>query len=251
YYHPFLSEKARQSSKQMLVDPPFPRQMFTLTITYLLTLTGLGYFIRKLEDEIKLRKLKEQHLQLQIDYLKAQLHPHFFFNTLNNIYSLALDASADTAPTVAKLADLMRYIIYDGNKKTVPLTKEVEFIQNYMDLERIRHNSHTAIHFSLQGKVEGIQIEPLLFIPLIENGFKHGINGSVTRAWLNAVLRIEKDEIQLQVKNSKDKNHQVKYGGIGLENTRQRLQLLYPGQHSLLVQEKDDSFSACLKVKLK
>jgi hypothetical protein len=248
--NPMVSEKARQSSKQLFLNPPFPRQMIALTITELLILTGLGYFVKKTEDEIKLRILKEQHTQLQLDYLKAQLHPHFFFNTLNNIYSLSLDASSETAPTVAKLADLMRYIIYEGSKKAVPLEREIAFLRNYIALEKIRHTKTKDIHFCPNGKVNGTMIEPLLLIPLVENGFKHGLANSLGNAWLHIDLNVNKEQLCLQVRNSKSGQHSPHEGGMGLQNIRQRLQLLYPGRHLLQIKEDDATFSAILQLNL-
>jgi hypothetical protein len=247
----FIPEQIRLTGKYNLEHYKFPRQLIGLTVTNLFTLTGFGYFIKKLEDELKIRKLKEQHLQLELDYLKAQLHPHFFFNTLNNIYSLALYHSDQTAPTVARLSELMRYIIYDGNKKTVPLTREIEFIRNYIHLEQIRHNENTRISFIVQGKDDGIYVEPLLFIPLIENSFKHGINRSMENASMEAVMVIENNEITLEIKNSKPEHKTTGEEGIGLQNIKKRLELLYPGRHELLIKENEDSFEVFLHLQLR
>ena len=228
----------------------FPRQMFWLTFNHLLALTGLGYFLEKVKSEIKLRKLNEAHLQLELQYLKAQLQPHFFFNTLNNIYSLALHESAQTAPTVAKLAALMRYIIYDGNKTKVPLAHEVQFIENYMELEKIRHHERTRIQFSINGDPGEIAIAPLLFIPLVENGFKHGINSSLKEGWMQTDLLIKNSELTLTIRNSKEKVRNARDKGLGLENTKKRLQLLYPGKHWLTVSDEGSEFITFLKLDL-
>lgn len=241
-----LPAKTRIAAGQNIDNSPFPRQMVSLTLMHLLSLTGFGYFLKKMEDEFKFRKLKEQHLQLQLDHLKSQLQPHFFFNTLNNIYSLSLDGSENTAPTVAKLAELMRYIIYDGNKKTVSLTSEICFLRNYIQLERIRHSNNTVINFTVKGEPNGKTIEPLLLIPLVENGFKHGINGICHKPWLQVELQVEKNALQFTVKNSKKVQCSDNSGGLGLSNMKQRLQLLYPARHSLYIHDDNNSFTATL-----
>lgn len=249
-HNPLLSAKVRESANRAKIEAPFPRQMISLTITNLLTLSGFGYFLKKLEDERKLRQLKEQHLQLELHYLKAQLHPHFLFNTLNNIYSLALDASSKTAAMIAKLADLMRYILYDGSQQKVPLEKEVAFLGNYIELEKIRHNTDRTIDFAVKGRTEGILVEPLLFVPLIENGFKHGINNTLENGWMKAMLHCLDRHVYFEVENSVNKVAAASKGGVGLTNLRKRLQLLYPGKHSFETEMREHSFKAILKLDL-
>ena len=228
----------------------FPRQMFSVTLERLVVLTSLGVFIKAFKDEVNIRRLKEKHLQLELNYLKAQLHPHFFFNTLNNIYSLALEKSDHTAPTVVKLSELMRYIIYDCATEKVPLQKEVQFIKNYIELEQIRHNEETVINFNLQGNAKGKTIEPLLFIALVENAFKHGINTSHTGAWMDISLIIFEREVVLEIKNSKHVQLNKKEDGVGLQNIRKRLELLYPGQHSFTINNNEHSFEVFLNLQL-
>ena len=247
-HNPLIPQSLKSKSKALKFE--FPRQMFWLTFNHLLALTGLGFFLQKIEGEMKLRKLTQEHLQLELKYLKAQLQPHFFFNTLNNIYSLALHSSPQTAPTVAKLAEMMRYIIYDGNKPGVPLTSEIDFINNYIELERIRHNEKNRISFSVEGKPGDTCIAPLVFIPFVENGFKHGINGSLKDGWMTTRLVITNSEIVFTVRNSKN-GHTTKKGGVGLENTKKRLELLYPEKHTLQVTDEGNEFITSLKIDLK
>jgi LytS/YehU family sensor histidine kinase len=149
---------------------------------------------------------------------------------------------------IAKLADLMRYILYDGSQQKVPLEKEIAFLSNYIDLEKIRHNSNRTIEFAVKGKTEGTLIEPLLFVPLIENGFKHGINNTIENGWLKAVLQANNGDLCFEVENSVNKATVASEGGVGLTNLRKRLQLLYPGKHSFETENREYSFKAILKL---
>ncbi|MDO6432697.1 sensor histidine kinase [Flavitalea sp. BT771] len=227
----------------------FPRQSLHFTFINLFALAGFAYFLNRWEAERIIRRLKEQQLQLQLDYLKAQLHPHFFFNTLNNIYSLALYQSEKTAPMVDKLSQLMRYIVYNGKENRVPLQKEIEFLQNFVQLENIRHDNSSLISFTVQGDVRGICIPPLLFMPIMENGFKHGLN-VIHNPWMEAGMLIENNEIIFEVKNSHTQSTPPGDSGIGLENLRQRLELLYPNKHTILVQQTAHQFEVNLTLML-
>jgi LytS/YehU family sensor histidine kinase len=247
----FLPSGIRQNAEESMSY--FPRQSFSLALYTIATFCGFGYFIKTLNDEIKFRKLKEAHLQLELDNLKAHLQPHFFFNTLNNIYSLVVQKSGLAAPALDRLSELMRYIIYDCQKEKVPLQKEVTFIQNYIALEKIRHKN-ADISFHLQGNTNEISIEPLLFIPIIENAFKHGVNQNLSNSWVHIVFIIFDDEIVLEVKNNKPLKNQYKAyleKGVGLQNVKKRLDLLYSGKHTLSINETDDVFEVNLNVSTK
>jgi LytS/YehU family sensor histidine kinase len=200
------------------------------------------------EEKIK-QQLRDQHLQLELKYLKAQLQPHFFFNTLNNIYSLALYRSEKTAPIVEKLSLLMRYIIYEGQKDVVPLETEIEFLKNFVALEKIRHEDGLAISFTVQGNADRILIPPLLFMPLLENGFKHGVY-NCEDSWLEAEMLIENNEIIFGIRNSIAGSATVSGSGIGLDTLRKRLALLYPKKHELLIQRTDSQFEVNLTLRM-
>lgn len=232
-------------------DYPFLHQSLQFTFINLFAITGFAYFVNMFKEEKIRRQLKEQHLQLELNYLKAQLHPHFFFNTLNNIYSLALYRSDKTAPVVERLSHIMRYIIYDGQKDTVPLEKEISFLQNFVALEKIRHEDNVPISFTVQGDTTHISVSPLLFMPLIENGFKHGVHNNRT-PWLEASMLIENNEINFEVKNKFEESviSDEKVGGIGLENLRKRLELLYPGKHQLLIHYCNNQYRVNLTLQL-
>ena len=232
----------------------FPREMaikaqqyshnhITFSVVYMLMIflciTALVYYIRSAKQEEELSELKELHFLAELNYLKAQIHPHFFFNTLNNIYGLALKSSTDTAPMVAKLSAMMRYILYETKNPKVNLLEEINFLNDYVAIEKIRHSDQIEIFFDIQGVSKNLFIEPLLLLPFIENAFKHGIEEETGEGFVNIILCISEKELTLQVLNSKPLQIIQTTKGIGLENVKKRLELLYPERFSLDVQEKD------------
>jgi len=213
-----------------------------------LCIGALAYFIYSAKQGDQLRKLKEQQLLTELTYLKAQLHPHFFFNTLNNIYSLALKRSSDTAPLVAKLADMMRYVLYDAEQGTVPLNKEIAFLTNYIEAEKIRQHSNNKITFDVQGIKSNAVIEPLLLLPFIENAFKHGLYEETDNGFVHIVICQSDTELIVQVNNSKPISPQETKKGIGLQNAIKRLNLLYDEKYRINI--KDDTNAYHLNLSL-
>lgn len=225
----------------------------TFTISYAtvreaIPLIGFTFIIRSLQQDEQMKALKEQQLVSELNYLKAQLHPHFFFNTMNNIYSLALKQSKDTAPVVAKLADMMRYILYEADQPKVPLKKEVGFLSNYVEVEQIRHQ-HNTIQFDVQGINDSLHIEPLLMLPFIENAFKHGLEQETGQGFVNIVLCVMEDELILEVSNSKPQQVNSS-AGIGIQNVLKRLTLLYPDKHRLEIKDEPNSYHVILSLQL-
>ncbi|WP_460694796.1 sensor histidine kinase [Mucilaginibacter puniceus] len=223
------------------------------TINYPLTrdavpLIGFTFLIRSLQLEDQMKVLKEQQLLSELNYLKAQLHPHFFFNTMNNIYSLALKQSKDTAPVVAKLADMMRYILYEADQPKVSLKKEIGFLSNYVEVEQIRHQQNT-IKFDVQGVNEALYIEPLLMLPFIENAFKHGLEQETEKGFVIIILCVIDNELTLEITNSKPQQQNL-VTGIGLQNVSKRLELLYPDKHQLEVKNEPDTYQVTLTLQL-
>ena len=198
------------------------------------------------------RELEAQKTQSELRFLKSQINPHFLFNTLNNLYALTLKKS-DTAPEIVlKLSDMMRYMLYECNEKQVPLEKEIRYIQNYLDLERIRQGGDVDIVFEIDGEVRDQRVAPLLFIPFIENSFKHGVNRALKNAFVHLNMKISDSGIEMELKNSKPDSlpgglpHRA--GGIGLVNVRHQLQLLYPGKHKLKIEDSPVSYIVQLKI---
>lgn len=210
------------------------------------------YFINKAFDERKLLiALQKDNNNFRLKYLRAQLNPHFLFNTLNSIYSLSMQKSDETPNVVLKLADLMRYLIYECNEDKILLSKEIEFIRNYIELEKVRYNAD--IRFEIEGDADDIMIEPLLFISFIENGFKHAFDSAYTNAFIYITIKIEPEQIALTVINntSIDLETQAKrIQGTGIRASKNMLELLYPTSHALhIIQtEKEESRSTELRM---
>ncbi|HTJ15030.1 MAG TPA: histidine kinase [Dinghuibacter sp.] len=212
--------------------------------------TGLAYYMRSRGQERQVHELQKQQLRLELEYLKAQMNPHFLFNTLNNIYSLAQEQSGQTAPLVARLSELMRYVLYDSEAERVPLSSEVGFIRNYMDIESVRYPDRIDVRFDWQGESQGVQIEPLLLIPFVENAFKHGIREELAKGFVEVISLLSDGELTFEVRNSKPANRAPTTGGLGLRNVRKRLDLLYPGKHRLVVSDTPDGFAVSLTLQL-
>jgi two-component system sensor histidine kinase AlgZ len=199
----------------------------------------------------KQRELENQQLTAELNFLKAQINPHFLFNTLNNLYYLAYTQSANTTEVISKLSQMMRYMIYDTNHQQVPLTKEIEYMQNYISLERLRLNDQIPIKFEIQGNPEGVLITPLIFITFLENAFKHGVSNNFPGAWVNIHLRLDGKECVYEVENSKipsTKPESEEKSGIGLQNVKRRLELSYPDRYTLTIEDKSDRYAIKLNI---
>jgi LytS/YehU family sensor histidine kinase len=184
----------------------------------------------------------------ELNFLKAQINPHFLFNTLNNLYYLAFTQSPNTTEVIAKLSQMMRYMIYDSNHSLVPLNKEIEYMQNYISLERLRLNNVIPIRFDVQGNPEEVRIAPLIFITFLENAFKHGVSNNKPDAWVNISVRLEGKDCIYQVENSKISLGGDAKSGIGLQNVRRRLELTYPGKYQLAINDQSDRYSIQLNL---
>jgi sensor histidine kinase YesM len=206
-------------------------------------LLGLAFVIRMLKQSEALKTLREQQLFSELNYLKAQLHPHFFFNTLNNIYALALQQSPRAAPMVARLGELMRYILYEANQGQVPLQHEIAFLQGYVAVEQMRYEETKTIRLDVQGVQPVHHIEPLLLLPFIENAFKHGLAEETRDGFVQIIVCRTEKELILEVVNSKPASHAPQQvPGIGIANVRKRLELLYPGRYTLHLQEDEKQY---------
>ncbi|MBK9269971.1 MAG: sensor histidine kinase [Saprospiraceae bacterium] len=223
-------------------------------------ITAFSTIVRVPLDWIKIQKEKKElitkNVQTELQFLKNQINPHFLFNTLNNLYALTLKKSDYAPEVVLKLSDMMRYMLYECNEKWVSLSKEIQYIKNYVELERIRLSKQADITVETEGEPEGIYVAPLLFIPFIENSFKHGLKTSLDGAYIKAKFIIRSETVEFIVRNSKSqmmpgfaKKHKV--GGIGLTNVRKRLELLYPDLHQLKTEESPDAYEIHLFLFLK
>ncbi len=197
--------------------------------------------------------LLNEKLTSELKFLKNQINPHFLFNTLNNLYSLAYSHSPKTTEIISRLSQMMRYMVYDSNHERVPLEKEIEYIQNYITLEKLRLNDEVPIHFQIKGDPKNKMIAPLLLIPFLENAFKHGVSNNNPNSWVNAVLNCETNDIHLEVTNSKSMRPGTAASttqGIGLDNVKKRLNLNYHDRHKIKLEDKEDQYSANLELQL-
>ncbi len=185
--------------------------------------------------------LQTQTIQSELRFLKSQINPHFLFNTLNNLYALTLKKSDKAPEIVLKLSEIMHYMLYECNERQVPLEREVQYIQNYLSLERLREGKGAEIQFMVEGNISEQQIAPLIFVPFLENSFKHGLNHHVRGGYVRLHLRVEGKRLTFVIENSKPDTpppaSQSIGGGIGLVNVRQRLDLLYPGKYTLDIED--------------
>ncbi|HKB44697.1 MAG TPA: histidine kinase [Chitinophagaceae bacterium] len=205
------------------------------------------WYLKQKETEQLVREKINAELQL----LKAQVHPHFLFNTLNNIYSFILNGSDKAPEMIKKLSSLLHYILNDCNRQRVPLDKELSMIQDYITLEQIRYGDRLNLSLHIQGTAKDKMISPLLLIPFVENSFKHGTSRTLTHPWVKLDIHIEKDFLEFLLTNNKPENKEsIGKKGIGLNNVKKRLQLLYPEAHSLNIVESEMSFEVYMRIAL-
>jgi sensor histidine kinase YesM len=218
--------------------------VFTLSFPFILTLE----WFRK---ERAITALAAEKSTAELALLKEQINPHFFFNTLNNLYAMSLTAEADTPKTILKLSQLMRYVIYKGKKQTVTLREEVNYLQDYLDLQTIRLHKPLDLRFDAELENEGLPIPPLLFIVLVENAFKHGVEPAEDNSFLHLSLSSTSSDLTFRCRNSippLEENRPAP--GIGIDNLRRRLALYFPDRHKIEIERKTNDFLVVLKLEL-
>lgn len=198
--------------------------------------------------------LENEKLGAELKYLKSQVHPHFLFNTLNNLYALTLDKS-DLAPhVVIRLSDLLSYMLYDANAEMVPLQKEISLIENYLELEHLRRGEELSIKFEKSIDSQSILIAPLLFIPFIENSFKHGVWNNIDNPMVNILLTLSDNQLYFMIRNTIGpetiNQEHTDNAGIGLHNVQRRLEILYPDAHELIIEKDEKWFTIKLSINL-
>ncbi|MES2649831.1 MAG: histidine kinase [Bacteroidota bacterium] len=213
---------------------------------------AIAYLRQNLQERDIIDSLKKENTFYKVRYFRTQLNPHFLFNTLNSIYSLSLNKTDKTPEVVIRLADIMRFLIYECNEEKIPLDKEIEFIRNYIEIERIRYDAD--IQFSVEGNTDGIMIEPFLFIAFIENGFKHAIDTSYAKPFIYIKLKVASEQITMNVINntSLELEDQAKnIHGKGLVNSRSVLDLLYQDAYELDIIQTEKADRAESRMRLK
>jgi tetratricopeptide (TPR) repeat protein len=216
----------------------------SIIILLLISICGTIYLIYRNKNKL-----------IALNLLKAQIHPHFLFNTLNNLYALTISKSDQSPEVVLELSQILRYILYECNTATVNLEKEIRMIERYISLEKIRYQNQLEINMEIDGDLSKFNVAPLLILPLVENSFKHGISKLMEDGWINISARARQDEFIFKISNNKlpedTSNAQSSvFGNIGLLNIRKRLHFLYPRRHELKIINEGEIFIVVLKIKI-
>lgn len=221
----------------------------TIGELYVIGLTSaIKYTVDFLIVQNKNRHLNELQYKTELKYLKAQIQPHFFFNTLNSLYALTIKKS-DLAPNlVLKLSNFMRYVIYDTSKKKLPLLQEIDHIDNYIELEKMRYGDRVLSSVDINGNIDDVKVVPMLFLPFIENAFKHGLKNNDKMELLISFERIEDELIFISKNNYEFKSKTKRLNGIGIKNVKRRLEILYQKNYTLNIAQKNNEYSILLKI---
>lgn len=207
------------------------------------------------KSDVERQELEFKTTQTELKFLRSQINPHFLFNTLNNLYALTLKKSDAAPETVLKLSEIMRYMLYECNERKVLLSKEINYLNNYIELEKLRLHNDFDIKLEVKGDIGQQKISPLLLTPFIENAFKHGINNQIKSGFIHIELKVVDEELILGITNSKNDHipreiPNKKSGGIGLENVKRRLEILYPTSHQLTIEDNMQQYTIQLTLKL-
>lgn len=250
-YQTSLKEKALSQQKLQIASNRYELQkknrfitIATIAIILLILVSIIVYLIHRNRNQ-----------SMRLHLLKAQIHPHFLFNTLNNLYALCMSKSDKSPAVVLGLAKILRYILYECDTSKVCLAKEIEIIEEYISLEKIRYNDRLEVNLNVKGDLLDYQIAPLLILPLAENAFKHGISKLVKYGWINIEIKIDKSQFYFKISNNKPSEQEdtagpTKFGNIGLQNIKKRLKILYPNRHELKIIDEDDVFIVIMKITL-
>lgn len=235
---------------------------FFYTFSFALVFLGVLAVKEVLSYRTKNLKLERDKLNLELDFLKAQVNPHFLFNTLNSVYAHVFDSDEQAADLVLRLSELMRYNLYETDVARIALDKELGYVQNYLDLERNRlSDQYVVIDYEQSGNPSAYQITPLLLIAFVENAFKHGVKGATESAYVQVSANVTAGQLVFRVENSVPHRREIstaeplmgtttKSGGIGLGNVRRRLDALYKDRHELVVTPTEDSYTVVLTIQV-
>ena len=241
--HQFPNGMERDGVFSLPMAPMISR--FLIAVFILGFNVAIKFVFRTISQEERLKEQEKQKLQSELEYLKYQINPHFFMNTLNNIHAL-VDLDSEKAKTsILELSKMMRYVLYESSNKTVSLSREIKFLINYIELMRLRYTDKVSIEVSMPGELPDIEVPPLLFISFIENAFKHGVSYQKD-SFIHVCMQVEDQQLLFQCSNSNWKKGDGKHCGIGLENIRKRLRLLYGEDYVLSIEEVADCYNVLL-----
>lgn len=225
-------------------------------LIFIYPVVGLGsaiYFVTHwVRNYHHTQELEKEKLAVELKMLKGQINPHFLFNSINNIYALALEKSDKTPDALLKLSELLHSMLYECSANKIILEKEVQLIHNYLNLEKLRYGDKVDIFFKVSGETKGFEISPLLLVPLVENSFKHGVSESIDKCWVKIDMEVVEQKLIFKIENSKVKriNGEVVETdhGIGLVNLKKRLELEYPNRSAMRIENNDEAYSVKLEL---
>jgi sensor histidine kinase YesM len=229
----------------------FPKIVKMLAAIYPVTFFAVAIKLLKFwyANQQAQQVLTQEKLQAELRFLKTQIHPHFLFNTLNNLYALTLKRSDRAPEMVLKLSELINYMLYECTGDEVRLTKEIKFIRNYGDIEKMRYGDKLDIDIRVSGDVNDRKIAPLVLLPFVENCFKHGASEELQQSWVKVTIDVQPHVTIIKVENNKATiNGIAKKEGIGIQNVKRRLDLIYPGQHELKIINGQETFLVILAI---
>ena len=210
---------------------------------------GIKLFFRQRDDQEKMEHLEKQNLEQQLEYLKYQINPHFFMNTLNNIHALVDIDPEKAKQTILELSKMMRFVLYEGNKQGVPLDREIAFLQNYITLMKLRYTDKVKITVDTPASMPNKEVPPLMFITFVENAFKHGVSYRQD-SFIDVKIEILGSDLIFLCRNSKIPKEDDKHGGVGLANVKQRLNLIYGNRYTLDINDQQDTYTVKLTIPL-
>ncbi|MBX2952747.1 MAG: histidine kinase [Leadbetterella sp.] len=225
---------------------------YSLTVLFIVIFISMLRFVEEwFGIEARKQEIENEKLNTELRFLKEQINPHFLFNTLNSLYYLAIIQSARTPEVIEKLSQMMRYMLYDSNRPKVQLPQEIEYMQNFIELEKMRIEKPIPITFEISGDVSSIRIVPLILNTFLENAFKHGLNNHSTNGFIRIMIHADPNLLIFMVENSKPEHPDSKEkSGIGLQNVKRRLELSYPEKHNLEITEDENHYKIILTLDL-
>jgi len=222
-------------------------------IFYMVITAGFKYYRDGVRQQMLLQAAEFKQVETELALLKSQINPHFFFNTLNNLYALSLEKSDLVPEMIIKISDLMRYVLDSSKKKTVQLSEEIQFLESYVELEKLRLSGEADIQISVSCNINGKKIAPMLLAPFVENSFKHGLSASAKDGFIHMNFISDGNDFQFIIENHNPAPTQQDQNGsskMGLENVKRRLELLYPESHQLIIEENEISYKVKLEIRL-
>ena len=245
----------RRDMERHDAPPPFifigEHEIMAIVVLILMFAANLGIknYIRSRDDRKRLVELEKQNLEQQLEYLRYQINPHFFMNTLNNIHALVDFDPAKAQETIVELSKMMRFVLYEGNKQSVPLSRELDFIRHYVTLMQLRYTDKVKITLDLPQETPDRQIPPLILVTFIENAFKHGVSYQ-HESFIEVRVAVEDETMHFTCRNSKADHPNEEKGGVGLANVRKRLDLLYAENYRLSIKDRPDAYHVELSIPL-